>query len=78
MEFGPDPAKNVVNFPWSKVSYFKKAVKAIKAQKELYEAKAGMLECKDDVQDTADDYKCELQEEIKRLNERLAELEGSA
>lgn len=76
MEFGPDPAKNVVNFPWSKVPQFKKAVKAIQTQKELYKTKAGTLKC-DDV-DAGEDYKCELQEEIKRLNERLAQLEGNA
>lgn len=70
--FGPDPAPNVVNFPWSKVPLFRQAADIIRNNRKIYETKANSHYTFDDEHH---EYECELKEEIKRLNNRLAQLE---
>ncbi len=70
-DFGPDPAPNVVNFPWSKFEMFKKAEEILSINKELYDNKAELSrasssEEKDVIQ--------ELMHEIRDLKEQLAVL----
>ncbi len=71
-DFGPDTAGNVVNFPWSKVPLFRQAADIIRNNRKIYETKAGAHYTCDDEDH---EYECELKEEIKRLNDRLAQLE---
>ncbi len=68
-DFGPDPAQNVVNFPWSKFEMFKKAEEILSINKELYDnstelSRVSKTEEKDVVQ--------ELTHEIRDLKEQLA------
>lgn len=73
--FGPDPAKNVVNFPWSKVALYRQADKIIKINNEISQLRGGAeVPCQED--DHV--YECELRAEIKRLNEKLAALDKGA
>lgn len=73
-DFGPDPADNVVNFPWSKIALFKKVDEIISINKKLYDSQAkepaGTGEQKES------DSVNELKDEIERLKKRVAELEG--
>ncbi len=71
-DFGPDPAPNVINFPWSKVVLFRKAEEILSINKELYDFKKG--KSKNLVNDNKN-FQQELMNEIKKLNERLAQLE---
>ncbi|UNC91040.1 hypothetical protein [Candidatus Contubernalis alkaliaceticus] len=70
-DFGPDPAPNVVNFPWSKADLFTKAKEILSVHKELHDTRTGaphisIIEDKD--------YVSELMSEIRKLNEQLANL----
>jgi hypothetical protein len=70
-DFGPDPASNVVNFPWSKFELFTKAEEIMSCNKELFDTRAGLsraseVEEKDLIKD--------LMLEIRNLNEQLAKL----
>ncbi|RQD77203.1 MAG: hypothetical protein D5R97_02920 [Candidatus Syntrophonatronum acetioxidans] len=71
-DFGPDPAPNVINFPWSKVPLFRKAEEIITINKELHDVRKG--KSKASKEDDAS-YHQELIHEIRKLNERLAKLE---
>ena len=70
-DFGPDPAANVVNFPWSKADLFKRAEKILSTNKELSDARTGMPRSS---KHKEKDYMWELMSEIKNLNEQLAKL----
>jgi len=74
-DFGPDPAPNVVNFPWSKFEMFEKAEEILSINKELHDNKAALARDsatadKDQERHTAQ----ELMQEIRDLKEQLAML----
>jgi len=71
-DFGPDPAPNVINFPWSKAELFNKAEQILSVNKELYDSKVKIASAP-----KFDEEKgiiMELLNEIKRLNEQIAKL----
>lgn len=70
-DFGPDPAPNVINFPWSKVLLFRKAEEILSINKELHDARKGIAK----TENQGTEYEKKLIEEIKKLNERLNQLE---
>ncbi len=70
-DFGPDPADNVVNFPWSKVELFKKAEEILSINKELYDTKNG-IDRRSKYEEN--DYIKELITEIKSLNQQLEKM----
>lgn len=70
-DFGPDPAPNVVNFPWTKADLFKKAEEILSINKELTDTRTGTPHVSK-FQEM--DYVGELMHEIKKLNDQLAVL----
>ena len=68
-DFGPDPAPNVVNFPWSKAELFTKAEEILSINKELHDARTGLSS-----ESEGKDLVLDLMHEIRNLNEQLAKL----
>ncbi len=73
-DFGPDPAKNVVNFPWSKADLFKKAQDILSVNKELYEFYNNSRGASNKSKLDDNDYVRELMGEIRKLSEQVATL----
>ncbi len=70
-DFGPDPAPNVVNFPWSKQEMFEKAEEILSINKEIHDKKKAPSGASRAVEE---DTIQELAQEIKELKEQLAQL----
>ncbi len=69
-DFGPDPAPNVVNFPWSKAELFQKAEQIISINKELHDAKTG-IQATTEINVDDKYFIGELLNEIRKLNDQL-------
>ncbi len=70
-DFGPDPAPNVINFPWSKYEMFTTAEEILSINKELHDHKIALSQrSKTDEGDTVH----ELLYEIRNLKEQLAQV----
>lgn len=82
-DFGPDPAPNVINFPWSKAELFQKAEQIISINKELHDARTSGLQAikpeeKEHLVETVileeRNLILELMQEIKKLQGEIAQI----
>lgn len=71
-DFGPDPAPNVVNFPWTKAELFTKAEEILSINKELNDTRTGIPH--DATKFEEKEFVRELMHEIRKLNEQLAKM----
>lgn len=70
-DFEPDPADNVVNFPWSKMDLFQKVDEIIDINKQKFDTEA------QDHHEVEPDTACvdDLENELDRLKKKVAQLE---